>query len=83
MSDDGAAAALARAAAGGIHRLAIPTPFAVGRVNTYLIDVALFMSIQLVGGLRSGDTYGYIFPYFLMPSGLNLALCITSILHLR
>ena len=24
----------------------------------------------LVGGLRSGDTYGYIFPYFLMPSGL-------------
>ena len=38
MSDDGAAAALARAAAGGIHRLAIPTPFAVGRVNTYLIE---------------------------------------------
>jgi glyoxylase-like metal-dependent hydrolase (beta-lactamase superfamily II) len=26
------------AAAAGIHRLAIPTPFAVGRVNTYLID---------------------------------------------
>ncbi len=31
-------AALARAAEVGIHRLAIPTPFAVGRVNTYLIE---------------------------------------------
>jgi glyoxylase-like metal-dependent hydrolase (beta-lactamase superfamily II) len=30
--------ALARAAAEGIHRLRIPTPFAVGRVNTYLIE---------------------------------------------
>src|SRR5947207_2886071 len=29
---------LERAAAAGIHRLAIPTPFAVGRVNTYLIE---------------------------------------------
>jgi glyoxylase-like metal-dependent hydrolase (beta-lactamase superfamily II) len=28
----------AAAAAAGIHRLAIPTPFAVGRVNVYLID---------------------------------------------
>jgi glyoxylase-like metal-dependent hydrolase (beta-lactamase superfamily II) len=28
----------AGAAAHGIHRLAIPTPFAVGRVNTYLIE---------------------------------------------
>ena len=28
----------APAAASGIHRLAIPTPFAVGRVNVYLID---------------------------------------------
>jgi glyoxylase-like metal-dependent hydrolase (beta-lactamase superfamily II) len=28
----------ASAAAAGIHRLAIPTPFAVGRVNTYLIE---------------------------------------------
>jgi glyoxylase-like metal-dependent hydrolase (beta-lactamase superfamily II) len=27
-----------QAAAAGIHRLAIPTPFAVGRVNCYLID---------------------------------------------
>jgi glyoxylase-like metal-dependent hydrolase (beta-lactamase superfamily II) len=27
-----------RAAAAGIHRLAIPTPFAVGRVNCYLIE---------------------------------------------
>ncbi len=30
--------ALARAAAAGIHRLAVPTPFAVGRVNCYLIE---------------------------------------------
>jgi glyoxylase-like metal-dependent hydrolase (beta-lactamase superfamily II) len=30
--------ALARAAEQGIHRLAIPTPFAVGRVNAYLIE---------------------------------------------
>jgi glyoxylase-like metal-dependent hydrolase (beta-lactamase superfamily II) len=31
-------AALAQAAEAGIHRLAIPTPFAVGRVNAYLIE---------------------------------------------
>ncbi|MDQ4041277.1 MAG: MBL fold metallo-hydrolase [Actinomycetota bacterium] len=37
MSED-AGALWARAADEGIHRLAIPTPFAVGRVNTYLID---------------------------------------------
>lgn len=30
--------ALARAADAGIHRLAIPTPFQVGKVNTYLIE---------------------------------------------
>jgi glyoxylase-like metal-dependent hydrolase (beta-lactamase superfamily II) len=30
--------ALARAAEAGIHRLRIPTPFAVGRVNCYLIE---------------------------------------------
>ena len=30
--------ALAEAAAAGIHRLAIPTPFMVGRVNAYLIE---------------------------------------------
>src|SRR5919201_5763594 len=30
--------ALERAAQAGIHRLRIPTPFAVGRVNCYLID---------------------------------------------
>jgi len=30
--------ALARAAAAGVHCLPIPTPFQVGRVNTYLID---------------------------------------------
>lgn len=30
--------ALARAAEAGIHRLQIPTPFAVGRVNCYLIE---------------------------------------------
>jgi len=34
VSDD----PFAPAAAVGIHRLAIPTPFAVGRVNVYLID---------------------------------------------
>ena len=33
-----AEAALARAAETGIHRLAIPTPFQVGRVNAYLIE---------------------------------------------
>ena len=32
------AQALARAADAGIHLLAIPTPFAVGRVNCYLLD---------------------------------------------
>ena len=36
MSD--AQAASERAAAAGIHCLAIPTPFQVGRVNTYLIE---------------------------------------------
>ncbi|HWC26622.1 MAG TPA: MBL fold metallo-hydrolase [Solirubrobacteraceae bacterium] len=36
MSD--AQAALADAADAGIHRLAIPTPFQVGRVNTYLVE---------------------------------------------
>jgi len=30
--------ALAEAAAAGIHRLAVPTPFMVGRVNAYLIE---------------------------------------------
>jgi glyoxylase-like metal-dependent hydrolase (beta-lactamase superfamily II) len=30
--------ALERAAEAGIHRLRIPTPFAVGRVNCYLIE---------------------------------------------
>jgi glyoxylase-like metal-dependent hydrolase (beta-lactamase superfamily II) len=34
----GAAQSLAAAAAAGIHRLEIPTPFLVGRVNCYLID---------------------------------------------
>ena len=34
MSDD----PFAPASAAGIHRLAIPTPFAVGRVNVYLIE---------------------------------------------
>ena len=36
MTDDGDP--YAPAAAVGVHRLAIPTPFAVGRVNCYLID---------------------------------------------
>lgn len=44
MSDDGQMdepneeELLERAAAAGIHRLAIPTPFQVGRVNAYLIE---------------------------------------------
>jgi len=44
MSDEGRAAApdekrlLEQAADAGIHRLAIPTPFQVGRVNAYLIE---------------------------------------------
>jgi glyoxylase-like metal-dependent hydrolase (beta-lactamase superfamily II) len=40
VSDNGLSAegALARAAQAGIHLLRIPTPFAVGRVNTYLIE---------------------------------------------
>lgn len=44
MSDDGQMdepdeeELLARAATAGIHRLAIPTPFQVGRVNAYLIE---------------------------------------------
>ncbi|MDQ3630711.1 MAG: MBL fold metallo-hydrolase [Actinomycetota bacterium] len=38
MSDDPAGAALARVAAEGVHRIAVPTPFAVGRVNVYLIE---------------------------------------------
>ena len=37
MSDAGADP-FAPAAAAGIHRLSIPTPFAVGRVNVYLIE---------------------------------------------
>jgi glyoxylase-like metal-dependent hydrolase (beta-lactamase superfamily II) len=36
--DGRAEAALERAREAGIHRLQIPTPFAVGRVNCYLID---------------------------------------------
>ena len=38
MSELSAAAALERVAQAGIHPLAIPTPFAVGRVNCYLIE---------------------------------------------
>jgi glyoxylase-like metal-dependent hydrolase (beta-lactamase superfamily II) len=36
--DEGEREELALAAAAGIHRLAIPTPFQVGRVNAYLIE---------------------------------------------
>jgi glyoxylase-like metal-dependent hydrolase (beta-lactamase superfamily II) len=36
--DDAAEELLIEAAAAGIHRLAIPTPFQVGRVNAYLIE---------------------------------------------
>jgi glyoxylase-like metal-dependent hydrolase (beta-lactamase superfamily II) len=38
VSEDEAGAALERAQAAGIHRLRIPTPFAVGRVNCYLLE---------------------------------------------
>jgi len=38
LSDSGGEEAFARAAAVGVHRLSIPTPFAVGRVNCYLIE---------------------------------------------
>jgi glyoxylase-like metal-dependent hydrolase (beta-lactamase superfamily II) len=37
-SPPGEAASAAAATAAGIHRVPIPTPFAVGRVNCYLID---------------------------------------------
>ncbi len=39
-ADDGAAESLALAERAGIHRLAVPTPFLVGRVNCYLIEDA-------------------------------------------
>ncbi len=38
MSDEGAPDGFAKAVEAGIHRLSIPTPFAVGRVNVYLIE---------------------------------------------
>lgn len=38
MSDATEAMGFETAAAAGVHRLSIPTPFAVGRVNCYLID---------------------------------------------
>ncbi len=38
MTQGAAADALARAADAGIHCMPIPTPFRIGRVNTYLID---------------------------------------------
>lgn len=38
MAAEDAATALTQAAAEGVHCLAIPTPFAVGRVNAYLIE---------------------------------------------
>ena len=38
VTDSPAGDPYAPAAAAGIHRLAIPTPFAVGRVNVYLIE---------------------------------------------
>ena len=39
-------------------------------VNAYVPDVALFLSTQLRGGLQSEDAAGFVFPYFLVPSGL-------------
>jgi len=37
-TDEAERAALADAAASGIHAIAVPTPFLVGRVNCYLIE---------------------------------------------
>jgi glyoxylase-like metal-dependent hydrolase (beta-lactamase superfamily II) len=51
MSDD----AFAEAAAAGIHRLAIPTPFAVGRVNVYLIEDAPLTLVD--AGPNSGTSF--------------------------
>ena len=38
MTPAEADAALAQARAAGIHQMAVPTPFLVGRVNCYLIE---------------------------------------------
>jgi glyoxylase-like metal-dependent hydrolase (beta-lactamase superfamily II) len=54
-SADGAAEqSLAVAAAAGIHRLALPTPFLVGRVNAYLIEDAPLTLVDT--GPNSGTT---------------------------
>jgi glyoxylase-like metal-dependent hydrolase (beta-lactamase superfamily II) len=45
----------APAAEAGIHRLAIPTPFAVGRVNVYLIDDAPLTLVDT--GPNSGTSF--------------------------
>jgi len=37
-AEEQARAALARVAEAGVHRIAVPTPFLVGRVNTYLVE---------------------------------------------
>ncbi len=45
---------LAIAAEAGIHRLAIPTPFMVGRVNAYLIEDSPADADRLGTELRQG-----------------------------
>ena len=45
----------APAAAAGVHRLAIPTPFAVGRVNVYLIDDEPLTLVE--AGPNSGTSF--------------------------
>ena len=45
----------AAATAAGIHRLSIPTPFAVGRVNVYLIDDSPLTLVD--AGPNSGTSY--------------------------
>jgi glyoxylase-like metal-dependent hydrolase (beta-lactamase superfamily II) len=52
VSDD----PFAPAAAAGIHRLAIPTPFAVGRVNVYLIEDEPLTLVD--AGPNSGTSFG-------------------------
>lgn len=55
MSGGSAADGFAAAAAEGVHRLSIPTPFAVGRVNVYLIDDEPLTLVD--AGPNSGTSY--------------------------
>lgn len=39
-------------------------------INSYFADVFVFLKLQVTGGLRPSDAQSFIFPYFLLPSGL-------------